>query len=155
MRNAFNHWWTEAKKTVPANADEEEYFLCFLDARSKVKSPLGANAFEAAVKLLDESEPPAECRSFASWKIKRLIHLCYALQSIEGDSPFFVSNRDAGTVLGCDHKTAGRLLNGLVQLGILTLVTKGISTGPRESWRAARFRYVQTEPTNVIEPNFE
>ena len=56
---------------------------------------------------------------------KHLVRLCQALQSHEGDAPFFISARQAGEVLGVHFTDASKMLSALVADGVLTLVSKG------------------------------
>ena len=73
-------------------------------------------------------------------KLKRLVAVCYHLQLLQGNSPFFLSVRDAAKILGTKNlHQANAMLAGLVRDEILIEVEKGTRK------RATRFRFKLTE----------
>jgi hypothetical protein len=137
LRSAFNIWWSIARSKIPQDAEHEEYLFLFLDAYNRVRAPLGANVLEMAARRMKCGARPPEANRYSSAKIVMLVHLCRELQLLACDSPFFLSTRDAGRLIGCPHAIAAALLNGLVRDGILDPVTKGSA----QNRRASRFRF--------------
>jgi len=138
LANAFVIWWSAANTQLPADADFDEYQLCFEDAYSRAKTPLGANALHEAIKRAETQPVPAEASTFNGPNVGRLIAVCFHLQQLSGDSAFFLSVRDAQRVLGgLGLMTASAVLKGLVSRGILRIVKKGTQAGRR----ATRYRY--------------
>ena len=85
-------------------------------------------------EFLDDlkSGTQAEYRS----KLKRLVAVCFQLQSLQGNSPFFLGARDAARIMGTKNfYHANALLGGLVRDGILIEVEKGTRK------QATRFRF--------------
>jgi len=141
---AFEIWWIKAKPTLPPDTDREECLLLFLDAYDKAKTPLGSNAIENAVKSVDTSAPPPEAERYASPRMKRLVHLCHALQRIAGDASFFLSVRDAARAIGLSAKSlfmVSAFLHGLERDEVLKPVKRGKAGGQK----ATRYRYVRHE----------
>jgi hypothetical protein len=138
-KGAFTLWWSMAKPLLPAGANFDEWRYEFEAARMGARSPLGANALSEAIHRADtEPLPPQEAERCSSPKIKRLITVCYYLQILAGDNPFFIGVRDAAKILGIKSKfQAAAVLSGLVHDGILREVEKGEQGGRR----ATRFRY--------------
>lgn len=135
---AFNLWWNLAQPDMPQDTDRDECLFLFMDAYDKAKTPLGSNVIENALARVDASDTPPEASRYGSPKIKRLVHLCRELQIIAGESPFFLSVRDAARVIGCKRpESSAAFLNGLVRDGVLTLVSKGKAGGRK----ASRFKF--------------
>jgi len=135
---AFELWWTSAKPLLPTDAYPDEYWFVFKDAYAKVRSPLGANPLEEAIRRADSAPAPAEAARYPSPNIKRLVAVCFHLQELAGDAPFFLAVRDAARI--CRFRKpekASAFLAGLVGDGILSVVTKGKPGGTE----ATRFRY--------------
>ena len=141
--SAFADWWRAAKPTLPGGSEFEEWRFDFLDTYAKTKTPLGANSLEEAIARLDREPLPEVCARYTSERIRRLLAVCYHLQQLQGDSPFFLSMRDAAEISGAPTPTAaGKLLKGLTTDGFLELVHKG------DRIRAARYRFIDsTKPT--------
>ena len=139
LKSAFTLWWSMAKPLLAADADFDEWRYVFEDARAKARCPLGTNALAEAIRRADtEPLPLKEAERCTSPKIKRLVAVCYHLQILAGNNPFFISVRDAAKIAGIKSKrTADAILNGLVQDGVLRVAEKG-KPGVR---RATRFRY--------------
>ena len=139
-KSAITLWWSMAKPRLPADADFEVWRYVFEDARAKTRCPLGTNALEEAIRRADTKPlPPQEAERCTSSKIKRLIAVCYYLQILAGDNPFFISVGDAAKIAGIKSKrTADAILNGLVQDGVLRVAEKGkpgVRRATRKNWR--------------------
>jgi hypothetical protein len=161
---AFAEWWRTAKPRakVPPDADFDECRLLFLDAFDKARAPLGANPLKQAIERADKMSPPPEADRYPSQRLKRLVSVCYQLQLLAGEAPFFISVRDAAFVLGITKlQTVSAYLAGLVRDGILREVEKG----KLEGRKATRFKYVRAgevskagakgarQPTTPVKPS--
>ena len=89
--------------------------------------------FESAAK----KDPPGCALEFEDARLRLLVSICQELQAAAGASPFFLSCRTAGRLVGVDHTCASRWLRGL-QGEVLELVTAGTT----RSRRASRYRYL-------------
>ena len=147
LQNSFSLWWSQAKPQLPANADFDEYRAAFLYSFAKTKAPLGSNPLEEAIRRADTGPLPSKADRYENPKFKRLVAVCYHLQQLQDDSPFFISVRNAARVLGFTKSDrasldrASQALHSLVQDGVLKLVAKGKSGGKR----ASRFRYTDSK----------
>ena len=150
---AFNLWWIKASPDLPPDTVREECLYLFLDAYTKARTPLGSNVIENALLKVDSTQPPTEANRYISQKIQRLIHLCYALQTIVGETSFFLaSQRDAARALGLSTKSQsmiGAFLRGLERDGILRVTERG--KGRRQK-RLLTIPLHQTEPTMNDDP---
>jgi hypothetical protein len=138
---AFNVWWSMAKSTLPPDTDREECLFLFMDAYDKAKHPLGSNVIQIALARVKSNLPPPAALRYESRNLKTLVHLCYELQVLAGDSPFFLSARDAARAIGHSTKNlyhVSAYLIGLQSDGIIKAVQK-FKPGVR---RATRYRYV-------------
>jgi hypothetical protein len=122
--------------------DFAESWADFCNAYRKVKAPKDAY-FDRAIKL-------AEQRALPTW-IKQLgygprtEHLCKLVGSLHdiqttelGSDLIFLSARQAAKVIGGDHTAAAKMLNCLVEDGVLRLFEKGAGD------RASRYVYIGT-----------
>jgi hypothetical protein len=138
--HAFAIWWSTARtaKLLPADADFDEWRFDFEDTFEKTRIALGANPLEEARRRASASPMPPQADRYASPKLKCLIAVCYHLQVMAGDDPFFLSVRSAARILGTKNNAdAAKMLSGLVRDGILTEVARGTPGGRR----ATRFRF--------------
>jgi hypothetical protein len=142
--NAFNIWWGIAQPLLPSDADRDEYLLTFYDAMARAKSPLGSNSLKKAIEMAKSQPLPAESSLFSNENVKQLIAVCFHLQKLAGNSPFFLSLRACAEILGkVPLERASRILNGLVEFGLLRIAKKGVPGNPK----ATRFRFVvQNQP---------
>ena len=141
---AFNVWWSAAQATLPSDTDRDECMFLFMDAYDKAKTPLGSNVIQQALARVASSPPPPEANRYDSPKLKTLVHLCYELQKLAGDRPFFLSVRDAADAIGLSVKSlhsVSAYLHGLRRDGIIEPVEVGKSGGHR----ATRYFYVATK----------
>ena len=65
-----------------------------------------------------------------------LIRVCYELQLIQKDEPFWISCYDAGGIIGLSHTEANKRLQMLVADEVLRLIVKNTTN------KATRFRYI-------------
>lgn len=139
LQRAFVLWWSNAKPLLQADDDFDEWRLAFDDAWESAKHPLGANVLAEAIRRADtQPPPPAASRYRTSAKLQRLVAVCYQLQVLAGDGPFFLSVRDAARIVGTSKfGKASTFLSGLVRDDVLKLESKGVPGGRR----ASRFRF--------------
>jgi hypothetical protein len=135
---AFSLWWNTAKEKalLPTDADFDEYRFDFEATFSKTRVALGSNPLEQAIRRADTEPPPPQSASYTSPGLRRLVSACYHLQLLQGDSPFFLSVRDAAKITGAKGlQQASAWLAGLVRDGVLVEGEKGTRK------RATRFRF--------------
>ena len=139
LENAFTLWWARAAPKLPADSSRDECRLLFLDAFSKVRAPLGSNPLAEAIRRADAGSPPTEANLYpTSRSLRRLVAVCFHLQILSGDNPFFIGARDAAKVANTARPHTGlAMLNGLIHDGILLLALKGTPGGRH----ASRYRY--------------
>ncbi len=141
LPGAFNVWWSMAESTLPPDTNRDECMFLFMDAYDKAKTPLGSNVIQNALDKVKSSSPPPEANRYESPKLKTLVHLCYELQRLAGDSPFFLSVRDAARAVGLSAKSVhvvSAFMHGLHRDGII----KPVEIGKPGVRRATRYRYV-------------
>ena len=138
LQCAFALWWNTAQPLLPTGADYDEYRFDFENSFSKARAPWGSNPLAEAIRRADSSRGIPYTENYSSPRIKRIIGVCFHLQALSGDNPFFLSVRDAARIAGItDIKTASSYLAGLVRDGVLVEVEKG-APGER---RASRYRF--------------
>ncbi|HEU5125103.1 MAG TPA: hypothetical protein VFW05_13695 [Verrucomicrobiae bacterium] len=136
LQAAFAQWWNAAKPSLPPDAEFDEWRFDFEDTFAKTHAPLGANSLEEAIRRANANPESPHIERYASPKIKRLVCVCYHLQLLQGNSPFFLGVRDAAKIGDATGLTqASAWLAGLVRDGILSVVEKGTRK------RATRFRF--------------
>ena len=139
--NAFALWWSTAHnaKLLPPDADFDEWRFDFEATFEKTRVALDANPLQEATRRAPASPMPPQAGRYTSAKLKLLVAVCYHLQALVGDRPFFLSVRDAARILETKNNAdAAKMLSGLVRDGILTVVARGTPGGRR----ATRFRFV-------------
>lgn len=143
LPGVFSLWWNMAKGQLPTDADYDEYLFVFLDAYERVKHPLGCNVLEVAKERAGKQPLPKVAQSFKSPKLRLLVAVCYQLQHLAGESPFFLSIRTAAKLIDVRMETASAYLKGLTQQGVLALEERGTPGGHK----ASRYRMRAQAPT--------
>jgi hypothetical protein len=142
---AFSLWWNTAteKALLPADADFDEYRFDFKATFAKTRVALGANPLEEAIRRADASPMAPQSARYTSPGLRRLVAVCYHLQTLAGDNPFFLSVRSAARILGMKQNSkAAAMRGGLVRDGVLTEIARGTPGGRR----ATRYRFNAVEP---------
>ena len=145
----FNTWWqtAQAEKLLPADASFDEYSLLFEDAFHRARVPWGTDTLANAIKRAANAPLPEAAARFSDPRLQKLVAVCYQLQKLAGDAPFFLSVRDCAEILEIKRlEDAGKILNGLVHRAILNMVEKG---QPGKN-RATRFRFVALENGKAV-----
>lgn len=141
LHGVVSQWWDKSKSILMDHGIEDFttvwiQFTDLWDTPGKIKHPK-RDSFRTArgraeVRLSDRPE-------LSSLRDKKLIHLghvCYELQWLNGDGPFFISGKDAGSVMGmCDK--SGRLALKYLQRQLIIEKVKDGHTG-----RSAEYRYI-------------
>lgn len=145
---AFSLWWSAAKPFLPPDAAHDEWRFNFADTFAKTHAPLGSNSLEEAIRRADASPMPPQSARYTSHKIMRLVAVCYQLQLLQGNSPFFLGVRDAARIMGIKNLyQANAMLGGLVRDGVLSEAEKGTRK------RATRFRFNLPDSAPVVDTN--
>jgi hypothetical protein len=76
--------------------------------------------------VVNATTPPTVVAALPA-RYRRLAHVCFVIQGITGDEPFYLDARRAGDLIGVGAMTAWRRLMILCHpaMGILELVEKG------------------------------
>lgn len=93
-----------------------------------------------SLEMAARTAPPcAIAKNYRLPEMKMLVNLCAALQRKAGETPFFLSCRDAGRSIGTDHHRAHRLLRRLKYDGVLIETRKGTqgTRGRATEWMLA------------------
>ncbi len=81
-----------------------------------------ALALERAKKYV---KPRPEVAHLDCPKTQLIAHTCYELQQLRGDNQFFISQEDAGRIIGKGQKQGRLIINLLLSEGVLVLNEKG------------------------------
>ncbi len=106
----------------------------FRNAWERVKQPYGATLAICLSTL--PTAPDIAALSDYGPKATHLARICLALQSHAGESPFFISSRKAGELIGCHFSDAATLLRCFVNEGWLMLVKPGAGN------KASRYKLI-------------
>jgi len=103
----------------------------------------GDEYYEGVLDVVNATPPPSIDVPLHA-KYARLVHVCFVMQCMRGDMPFFLDVRRAARLVGSgiSHMTAWRWLEILCQCGVLELVERG------SELRSNRYRFV-TRVRNV------
>ena len=136
LRDIFRQWYASALPYVRENLTSDDYFMEFCELHDYADTPLGGGIVEKAWLLAQSEPPPLEAKQFDSPDLQLLTALCWQLQRIVGDDPFYISCRTVQRLFGLEtHAQAARRLRGLVRVGVLEEEAKG---GPLTQ-RASRY----------------
>ena len=132
--------WHELALPVIGTKDFGTTWGDFMNGWEQVRQPYG-ETMQSIIDGIDKSEslPKGIVDLGYGPHANYLVRVCLALQTHEGDAPFFISARQAGDLLGVHFTDASKMLMALVVDGVLTLVSKGAGK------LASRYRYVWTD----------
>jgi hypothetical protein len=141
----FKTWWEQAQEHVDPDMDQTIFLSKWLGACLRRKFASDETPLLVAWQAAQTAPlPPAAERDYGIElhpKLKLLVAFLANLQSIQGDAPFFLSFRDAGTLLGVPHTTAFHWMELLGNpTGPFRLLTK-ISIGSRAARKANEYRF--------------
>ncbi len=132
-------WCRRAESMMGDEHDVDDSVAEFVFGWDRVRFPAGNGPLVIAIQRMEESSVPAEAQQFTSHATRKLVHLCCELQGLSGDSPFYLSCRVAGTVVGLEKTIAWKRLGLLRSCGIIELVQPGTNG------RATRYRYLLSD----------
>ena len=143
LKPIVRQWYRAAEPIIKTRCFDTSWFD-FLRCWENSKIPLGQEPIVVLFEQAKAAQPPSAALQYESAKVRLLVALCAELQRywIQRDgagAPFYLDARTAGRLLGVEHTTAWRWLNGLCRDGVLVLVQVG-SNG-----RASRYRCVGAE----------
>ena len=136
LRTILKRWHALSLSTI-ATHDFTLSWGEFWNAWTKVETPFG-DTFAGIVTDIDFGQPYSATlidRGLGPKDLK-LTRLCEALQKFHAPEPFFLGCREAGALIGEDHKTANNRLRALEAEGLIECVEKG------RRGRNTRYRYI-------------
>ena len=147
LRAAFEAWYERAQPFLRTSTKAtDDYFVELLDDYKSAKYPLFAQALAQAWAMANAQPLPVEAMQFDDPQKRRLVALCFQLQNLAAESPFFLSARDAAKLLNHEsHSTAASWLRAFCVLEIIREVEKG-RIMPDGDQRASRYRYINFQP---------
>ena len=136
VKSLCREWHRRALPKIDTKPFDETW-ADFVYGWNRVKYPKGEGMLKIAVdKALEAINHLSAEQEYESEEAQLLVRICYELQRLQGENPFFLSCYSAGYVLGVSHKKANKMLQMLVADEIIVLVEKNTTT------RATRYRYV-------------
>ena len=124
--------WHELHLKVIGTKEFSTSWAEFRNAWERVNQPYGATLAICLSTL--PTAPDIAALSDYGPKAIHLARICLALQSHAGESPFFISSRKAGELIGCHFSDAATLLRCFIYEGWLELVKAGAGS------RASRYK---------------
>ncbi len=126
--------WHTLHLSVIGTKELSASWVDFRNAWERVKQPYGATLGECLRNL--PNAPDIAALSDYGSKAIHLAQICLALQARAGDSPFFLSSRMAGQLIGYHFTDAANLLRCFVNEGWLRLVKAGAGS------KASRYKLI-------------
>jgi len=104
-----------------------EIWAQFIDVweNRRVKFPKIDHLALAIERARQYDKPRPEVEHLDCRRTQLIAHTCYELQQIRQDNRFFMSQEDAGKIIGKGQKQGRLILNLLLSEGVLMLVEKG------------------------------
>lgn len=134
LRAIVQQWHQRALPFV-ATKEFDETWAEFVYGWDRVKFPKGGDAWAEACRRVEASEPPPEASRYTDDRLRLLCGVCFQLQRLVGDQPFYLSCRSAGKGVGVSAPVANRFLHLLVHDGVLRVMV------PSTTRKATRYRY--------------
>jgi hypothetical protein len=142
----FREWWQRAKPHVDPAMDEVAYLAKWLSACKRRKYASDETPVQAAWIAAQTEPPPPEATAAydppMSEKMRLLVALCFQLQRVHGEQPFFLTCRDAGCLLETPFTTVHCWLQILADEDGPYRVIKKVSTGSQAARTANEHRYL-------------
>lgn len=137
LRTLVNEWHRLALPII-GTKDFAVTLTDFMHGWERVKQPHGA-MLRTIIDGIDFATPlPSSIHALGYGEAaNRLVYVCIALQRHEGETPFFISARQAGQLIGLHYTDASKVLTALVADGVLSLVSRGAGRV------ASRYRYLE------------
>ncbi len=129
--------WHEQAYNVIGTKPFTDTWRDFVHAWKRVKWPKGDVMLAQAIRMALKSEKKLpEEQEYDTEEAQYLLRVCYFLQEIIGNEPFFLASRTAGGILGISRRDAYKLLEMFVADEKLKLIEKHTSR------KAPRYRYI-------------
>ena len=90
-----------------------------------LKVDKSASRLQQVIDNLDEWIDEPVVAQVKSIKTRKILAVCYGLQELAGEKPFFLTQKAAGEIVNIKQAAAGVKMNFLVRKNILTIVEKG------------------------------
>lgn len=124
--------WYDLCNGLLVDQDEEplsytEIWAQFIDIweNKRVRFPKIDHLTLALARAKQYEKPRPEVAHLDSPKIQLVAHTGYELQQLRSDNQFFLSQEDAGKIIGKGQREGRLILNLLLSEGILSLIEKG------------------------------
>ena len=114
--------------------DEDGEFLSYIEIwaqfidiwqNGRVKFPKIDHLAIALEKAKKYTMPRPEVAHLNCPKTQLIAHTCYELQELRKDGTFFISQEDAGRIIGKKQKQGRLIMNLLLNEGVIALIEKG------------------------------
>jgi len=138
LREIVQEWHRRALPVIDTK-DFDETWKDFVHGWPRVKWPKGVVLGLALAKALEDTTNPAEASIYTDPRNQLLVRVCWQLQQMCGDSPFFLSCRNAGRIMELSHVEGSKRLEMLCADGILEVVEHYTNN------KATRYRCITRE----------
>ena len=123
LRGIVQEWYERALPVIRTKNFDESW-ADFTYGWPRVKWPRGLVLGLALTKALDDTTNPAQASIYSDPRNQLLVRVCWQLQRICGDAPFFLSCRNAGRIMEVSHTEASKRLEMLIADGILEIAER-------------------------------
>jgi hypothetical protein len=138
---AIVHDWHYRALHVIRTKDFTTTWLDFVVAWERIRAP-EVEIMAAIVAKAKAMPTPAAGMNYDSEPMRQLVALCAMLQQHHGATPWPLSCRKAGEIIGVSHDTAARMLKALRFDRVIELAKPA---GKKHSGIAAEYRYLQMD----------
>jgi uncharacterized CHY-type Zn-finger protein len=135
LKPVVKQWHARAYPVIGTKAFEVTW-QDFVYAWARVKWPKGILLGPAVQKAHEDTQNPPEAADYEDPRTRLLVRVCWQLQQVHGDQPFYLSLRTAGELLGLSHTEASKRLEMLMADGILAIASAHTNIF------ATRYRYI-------------
>jgi hypothetical protein len=141
MKDIVIEWFEYHGANMPdgkgENLSTDEIWAIFIDVWDRIKFPKGP-ALQKAVKKAEQTyKKLPQAKRYRDKKIQHLVGVCYELQQLHGDEPFWLSCYDAGWIMGKSHTRANQIMKMLVFDKVLKVDEK------HTAYKAVRYRFIE------------
>jgi hypothetical protein len=128
-------WHAKAYPIIGTKAFEVTW-QDFVYAWKRVKYPKGVLLEPAVQRAREDTHNPPEAADYEDPRTQLLLRVCWQLQQVHGDEPFYLSVRKAGEVIGLTAPAASKRMEVFTEDGVLA-----IATAHTNIW-ATRYKYI-------------
>jgi hypothetical protein len=135
LRPILERWYELALPFI-STKDFDQTRADFEHAWERVKWPKGTQLLAIAREMaVQDPDTPREANGYEDPRTQLLVRVCWQLQLLHGEQPFFLAWHAAGDLIGLSHPEAGRRLEMLVRDGVLKI------TEANTRRRATRYKF--------------